>query len=90
MHKPPAPRDRPAWNHPTWSGILVGYAMITAFLLSLWVVSHPVMGTLSIAAVAGLAIGARRLYRVVPSISTCRRFTFCPSRDVQVTVTVCV
>lgn len=88
MHRPPLdPRDRPLIETPTWRNVLVSYAMVAAIPLLLWVVSQPLVGSVTLAAVVGLLVGGRRAYRLTRCFYDCQGFTFDLGGKAQITVT---
>lgn len=87
MNVPPLdPRHRPIPNSLTWRGILVGYAALAAFALSLWVVGRPLVRATGLVAAGGLLVGARRGARLAWCLHTCRAVTVGLVGDLQVTV----
>lgn len=88
MYGPPSdPRDRPPFNHPSWRNVLTGYGLFVAFVVSLWVVTNPLIGAAVLTTVVGLSIGARPAYRLARCLSDCPEITFDLSETVRITIT---
>lgn len=88
MHESPStPRRRPAFDRPSWGGLLASYALAAAFPLALWAVSRPLAGTVALAATAGLYVGARRASELVRCVYDCQALTLAPVGNVRITVT---
>jgi hypothetical protein len=76
MIRPPLdPRDRPLVDRPTWQSVVASYALVAAIPFLLWLVSSPVAGTVTLAAIAGLFVGGRRAHRLVRCFYDCQQFT---------------
>ncbi|WP_227373662.1 hypothetical protein [Haladaptatus halobius] len=87
MFRPPLdPGDRPLIDQPTWRSIIVSYALMAAIPLLLWIVSQPLAGTVTLAGIAGLLVGGRRVYRLIRCFYDCQRFTFNLGGKAQITV----
>jgi hypothetical protein len=80
-------RDRPLIEEPTWRSIIVSYAMMTVIPLLLWVLSQPLDGMVALAAIGGLFVGGRRVYRLIHCFSDYQEFAFNLGGKVQITVT---
>lgn len=88
MRKPPTdPRFQLAPEQPTWSGVLVSYALLVGFTLFLFFLSRPLVGIVGLAAVVGLYVGAPRVSRLIRCVSHCRELTFDLAGEIQVTIT---
>jgi hypothetical protein len=88
MHGPRRdPRTYRRNPDPTWRGIAVGYALVAAVPLLLWVASRPVAGTAALAAAGGLFVATRRLLRLRRCLNECGGFVFDLAGDVRVRVT---
>ncbi|WP_433630187.1 hypothetical protein [Halomicrococcus sp. NG-SE-24] len=61
--------------------------MVAAIPLLLWVVSQPLVGSVTLAAVVGLLVGGRRAYRLTRCFYDCQGFTFDLGGKAQITVT---
>lgn len=83
---PPDPRASPVPDEPTWRAILVSYAVMVAIPLALWAVSQPVAGTVALAGLAGLFVGARRAHGLVRCLSDCGGFAVDLGDAIRVTV----
>jgi hypothetical protein len=80
-------RDRPLIEEPTWRSIIVSYAMMTVIPLLLWVLSQPLDGMVTLAAIGGLFVGGQRAYRLIHRFSDYQEFAFNLGGKVQITVT---
>lgn len=77
MFRPPLdPRDRSLIDRPTWRGVVVSYGLVAAVPLLLWVVSYPRVGTVTLAGIASLFVGGRRIHRLLRCLDDCRGITF--------------
>lgn len=87
MYQPPFdPRPSSAADAPTWRAILVRYAVVAAIPMLLWIISQPVTGILTLAAVAGMGIGARRGYGLVRCFYDCQAMVFDLGGTVRITI----
>lgn len=88
MYKPPSdPRFHLAPEQPTKSAVLVSYVMAAAIPLSLWALSHPLVGIAVLAAGVGLFVGARRASRLAWCVDNCRELTFDLAGELRVSIT---
>lgn len=82
---PLRPRDRPALERPSWGSVLAGYALVPAFLLSLWAISQPVTATVVLATALGVFLGGRRLRRLARCFRNCGGFSVVLGDRVRIT-----
>lgn len=87
MYRPPSdPRDHPAFDRPRRWSLLTGYALVAAFFLSLWVVSHPLAGAVVLAAIVGSFVGVRRASELARCFHDCGGFSFDLGGRVRITI----
>jgi len=65
---------------------VASYALLLAFFVLLWTISHPLVGLSALAALAGLFIGARRAARLRRCFYTCDALTLRPFGSVRITI----
>ncbi|WP_435180092.1 hypothetical protein [Halorussus sp. AFM4] len=87
MYRPPLdPRDSPLVDQPTWRSVAASYLLAAAIPIVLWIATRPIAGLVTVAAVAGLIVGARRAYRLRRCFRDCRGFAFDLGGRARITV----
>jgi hypothetical protein len=72
---PPDSRLPPDRIDPTWSEILLCYALLAAVPLVLWAASDPLAGAAVFVTTVGLVAGGRHTVRLVRCLRRCGGFT---------------
>lgn len=87
MSKPPIdPRDRTINDQPTWRDLLITYGLIAAIPAGLALYSYPLLGSVAVAALAGLLLASRRTLQLYRCFQTCGGFALELGDSVQVCV----
>lgn len=81
------PSDPPLIEEPTWRGILVSYGFVATIPLLLWVISHPLTATVTLAGITALIFGGKHAYKLRRCFYHCQEFTFQVGETAQITVT---
>lgn len=80
----PGRGDRP--RNPTWRELLVSYAVVAAIPGLLWAASNPLAGVAGAVVLLVAAGVARRAYRIVRCLATCREIVLDVGDRVRITV----
>jgi len=84
MYRPPTdPRERPP---PSWRSLLVGCVLLAAIPFLFWTVDNPIVGSLVVAAVAGLVVGVPRGVAPARCCRDCAGFALDLGDAVRITV----
>jgi hypothetical protein len=83
---PPDGRQHAPVTEPTAQSILVSYLLMAAIPLTLWVVSHPLVGVAGLVTALGVGLTARRAASLVRCISECGGFAVDLGERVRITV----
>ncbi|NHN40714.1 hypothetical protein G9C85_03565 [Halorubellus sp. JP-L1] len=87
MSQPPLdPRDRHTYRNPTWRGVLVAYGLLAAVPASLWLLTHPLLGAVAVAAFGGLSVASHRTLELYRCVQTCGGFALDLGDSVQICV----
>lgn len=84
---PSDPRRRPAYNHPTWRGIIASAILIAAPLFTFWTVTHPLAGAALLVAGTGAFVAMRRAALLARCLSECGSFAVDFGSSLRITVT---
>ncbi|MFB6298740.1 MAG: hypothetical protein ABEH65_00590 [Halobacteriales archaeon] len=78
--------SRSTTQPPSWSALVVSYALIPIVFLSLWILEQPLAGSFVIATLAGIGLGTRRILTVIRCVRDCGACSLAVAGDIHITI----